>query len=87
LQSKNKMSLQTNLTAAIQNLFKLFTMKEIDKIDFQATRKEFEGEVTVVLFPLLKITKSNPNELGVKIGNFLTEHIKEVESYNIVSGF
>ncbi len=81
------MSLQTNLTAAIQNFIQTIYNEKIDKIDFQATRKEFEGEVTVVLFPLLKITKSNPNELGVKIGNFLTEHIKEVESYNIVSGF
>ncbi len=81
------MSLQTNLTAAIQNFIQTIYNEKIDKIDFQATRKEFEGEITVVLFPLLKITKSNPNELGVKIGNFLTEHIKEVESYNIVSGF
>jgi len=41
----------------------------------------------MVLFPLLKQIKSNPNELGNKIGNYLVENINEVERFNVVSGF
>ena len=41
------------------------------KLEFQATRKDFEGDVTLVLFPLLKLTRQNPKVLGEKIGNYL----------------
>jgi arginyl-tRNA synthetase len=51
------------------------------------TRKDFEGDITMVIFPLLKTIKSNPVELGNKIGNYLVENIQEVEKFNVVSGF
>jgi arginyl-tRNA synthetase len=68
---------------AIQDLFDITT----DKVEFQMTRKEFEGDITMVIFPLLKLIKGNPIELGTKIGNYLVENVKEVERFNIVSGF
>nr|WP_314897152.1 arginine--tRNA ligase [uncultured Flavobacterium sp.] len=71
------------ITKAIQNLFEV----SIDKIEFQATRKEFEGDITMVIFPLLKLIKSNPVELGNKIGNYLVENVTEVSRFNVVSGF
>jgi len=81
------MSLQQILTpsikTAIQNLFEI----AVDKIEFQATRKEFEGDITMVIFPLVKIMKSNPVELGNKIGNYLVENVVEVSGFNVVSGF
>lgn len=81
------MSLQQILTpsikTAIQNLFEI----AVDKIEFQATRKEFEGDITMVIFPLVKIMKSNPVELGNKIGNYLVENLVEVSGFNVVSGF
>lgn len=81
------MSLQQILTpsikTAIQNLFEI----AVDKIEFQATRKEFEGDITIVIFPLVKIMKSNPVELGNKIGNYLVENVVEVSGFNVVSGF
>jgi arginyl-tRNA synthetase len=49
----------------------------IDKVEFQTTRKEFEGDITMVIFPLLKVVKSNPVELGNKIGNYLVENESE----------
>jgi arginyl-tRNA synthetase len=49
----------------------------IDKVEFQTTRKEFEGDITMVIFPLLKVIKSNP-VLGNKIGNYLVENLDEV---------
>jgi arginyl-tRNA synthetase len=59
----------------------------LDKVEFQATRREFEGDITMVIFPLLKLIKSNPVELGNKIGSYLVENVPEVEKFNVVSGF
>lgn len=59
----------------------------IEKVEFQATRKDFEGDITMVIFPLLKVIKGNPIEIGTKIGNYLVENISEVEKFNVVSGF
>ena len=57
------------------------------KLEFQATRKDFEGDVTLVLFPLLKLTRQNPIVLGEKIGNYLEEQVNDVSHFNIVNGF
>lgn len=67
-------------------LVELFDIK-IDKIEFQQTRKDFEGDVTVLLFPFLKILKSSPVDLGNKIGQYLVENENFVTKYNVVSGF
>jgi arginyl-tRNA synthetase len=76
-------SLSNPILAAVQNLFAV----SLDKVEFQATRKEFEGDITVVLFPLLKHIKSNPAELGAKIGDYLVQEFDFVDRYNVVSGF
>jgi arginyl-tRNA synthetase len=75
--------LTPSIEKAIQDLFDI----AIDKIEFQSTRKEFEGDITMVIFPLLKVVKSNPLELGNKIGNYLIENVAEVSKFNVVSGF
>jgi arginyl-tRNA synthetase len=75
--------LTPSIEKAIQTLFEV----TIDKIEFQSTRKEFEGDITMVIFPLLKVVKSNPVELGNKIGNYLVENVAEVSRFNVVSGF
>jgi arginyl-tRNA synthetase len=51
------------------------------------TRKEFEGDITMVLFPLLKQIKGNPAEMGTKIGDYLVANAPEVVRFNVVSGF
>lgn len=56
-------------------------------IQIQATRKEFTGDVTAVLFPVLKISKLSPEETGKKIGEYLLQTTPEIESYNVVKGF
>ena len=75
--------LTPQIEKAIQSLFDV----TIDKIEFQSTRKDFEGDITMVIFPLLKEIKSNPVELGNKIGNYLVENVSAVKSFNVVSGF
>ncbi|TRX39215.1 arginine--tRNA ligase [Flavobacterium restrictum] len=81
------MNLQEILTTNIQNAVQELFAVPLDKVEFQTTRKEFEGDTTVVIFPLLKIIKSNPVELGNKIGNYLVENVAEVARFNVVSGF
>jgi len=75
--------LTPSIEKAIQSLFDV----ALDKIEFQSTRKEFDGDITMVIFPLLKVIKSNPVELGNKIGTYLVDNIPEVKTFNVVSGF
>jgi arginyl-tRNA synthetase len=72
-----------SITKAIQEVFDV----TIEKIEFQATRKDFEGDITMVIFPLLKIIKGNPADIGSKIGTYLVENVTEVEKFNVVAGF
>src|SRR5690554_575018 len=81
------MSLQQILTSqikqAVQSLFDL----TIERVEFQATRRDFEGDITFVIFPLVKLVKGNPVEIGNKIGEYLVENTQEVVRFNVVSGF
>ncbi|WP_313803988.1 arginine--tRNA ligase [Flavobacterium sp.] len=81
------MTLQQILTEKIQKAVQDLFDVTLDKVEFQATRREFEGDITVVIFPLLKLVKSNPVELGNKIGEYLVQNVTEVERFNVVSGF
>ena len=56
-------------------------------LQVQITRKEFEGDYTLVVFPLLKISKTNPEATGNAIGEWLRTNCPEIASYNTVKGF
>jgi len=56
-------------------------------INTQETRKEFEGQVTIVVFPMVRYSKKSPEETGNDIGNFLQENVAEVVGFNVVKGF
>jgi arginyl-tRNA synthetase len=81
------MSLQEILIPSIKKAIQELFDVAIDKIEFQSTRREFEGDITMVIFPLLKIIKGNPADIGNKIGSYLTENLTEVKAFNVVSGF
>lgn len=81
------MSLQQILTEQIQKAVNELFAISIEKVEFQATRKEFEGDITMVVFPLVKVLKGNPVEIGTKIGTYLVEQVAEVEKFNVVAGF
>ena len=81
------MSLAAVLTPSIQKAITHLFDTSFDQLEFQTTRKEFEGDITLVLFPFLKEIKSNPVEIGTKIGTYLVENVPEVEKFNVVSGF
>ncbi|MDI9257392.1 arginine--tRNA ligase [Flavobacterium sedimenticola] len=75
--------LTSHITKAVQQLFEV----TIERVEFQLTRKDFEGDITMVIFPLLKVIKGNPAEIGTKIGEYLVLNSTEVVRFNVVSGF
>lgn len=81
------MSLQVVLQPNIQKAISIIYGVEIEKVEFQSTRKDFEGDITVVIFPFLKLIKSNPIEIGNKIGQYLVDNVAEVQKFNVVAGF
>ncbi|MBL7969448.1 MAG: arginine--tRNA ligase [Prolixibacteraceae bacterium] len=56
-------------------------------VQLQSTRKEFEGDVTLVVFPFVRISKKSPEMTAAEIGDYLQQTIAEVEKYNVVKGF
>ena len=70
---------------AVKELYGMDT--PADKIVPQATRKEFEGNVTVVVFPWVKAARKSPEAVGAEIGEWLVKNEPAVEKYNVVKGF
>ncbi|MFD0794077.1 arginine--tRNA ligase [Mucilaginibacter litoreus] len=64
---------QTNITAKDVNL--------------QETRKEFEGQITVVTFPFTKVSRKGPEQTGNEIGEYIRNNVKEIASFNVIKGF
>ena len=60
---------------------------EPGKITLQATRKEFEGNLTVVVFPFLKASKKSPEATANEIGEYLAANCDAVKSFNVIKGF
>jgi arginyl-tRNA synthetase len=71
--------------SAISELYAVAISNE--QIALQKTRKEFEGDVTLVVFPLLSITKSGPEPTATAIGNYLLQHTSLFTAYQVVKGF
>ena len=75
------------LTNPICSFLKAKFQVNIKTFEFQTTRKEFEGDITLLVFPLLNYIKINPEKLGDAIGDHLINTNKSVISYNVVKGF
>ncbi|MGZ3872638.1 MAG: arginine--tRNA ligase [Mucilaginibacter sp.] len=56
-------------------------------VNLQETRKEFDGQVTVVTFPFTKFSKKSPEQTGNEIGAFLQNELKDVFAFNVIKGF
>ena len=81
------MSLQETLSNYVKQAVKSDFNIELETVEFQATRKEFSGDITVVVFPMLRFVKGNPVQIGETIGNYLVENVDEVNAFNVVKGF
>lgn len=78
-------SLQQATAGAVQALYG--QMPTPEQLQFQKTRSEFEGQWTLVAFPLLKISRKNPEATAQEIGAYLQEHCSLVKGIQIVKGF
>jgi arginyl-tRNA synthetase len=56
-------------------------------VSLQETRKEFEGQVTIVTFPFTKVSRKSPEQTGAEIGEYLKNELKEVSAFNVIKGF
>ena len=78
-------TLVQSVVEAIKNLYGADFSAE--KIQLQKTRKEFEGDYTVVVFPFLALSKKRPEETAQEIGEYLKNNIASISSFNVVKGF
>ena len=66
----------------------LYGMEANEKmLQLQKTRSEFEGNLTLVVFPFVKMARKSPEQTGQEIGDYLVEHCPAVEKFNVVKGF
>ncbi|MEQ6124236.1 arginine--tRNA ligase [Pseudotenacibaculum sp. MALMAid0570] len=81
------MNIQALLETKVKEGFSSLFDTELPSVEFQATRKDFEGDITVVVFPMLRYKKGNPVQIGEDLGKYLVEHVSEIKSFNVVKGF
>ncbi|WP_418510212.1 arginine--tRNA ligase [Corallibacter sp.] len=81
------MNLQNTLSNQVKEAVKTIYNAQLETVEFQATRREFAGDITVVVFPVLRVVKGNPVQIGESIGNYLVEHVDFVKAFNVVKGF
>ena len=81
------MNIQNTIETKVKEGFLALYELEIPTVEFQATRKEFEGDITVVVFPMLRYKKGNPVQIGEDLGAYLVANVTEITNYNVVKGF
>jgi len=80
---KNATSLlQHHLKLAINELYGMDIFDDL--LSISPTRKEFKGDFTVVTFPLTKLAKKKPEQIGEEIGQVLQREVQEIESFNVI---
>ena len=85
--TKTKVMIEKILKQEIEKcLVELYLVTE-QSIQFQKTRKDFKGDITLVVFSLLRASKKGPEQTAEEIGNYLKEKVKEVADFNVVKGF
>ncbi|MCM4160404.1 arginine--tRNA ligase [Antarcticibacterium flavum] len=81
------MSIQQAIEQQVKKAVKSIYDVTLETVEFQPTRKDFEGDVTLVTFPMLRQIKTNPVQLGQSIGAYLLENVPQVDRFNVVQGF
>ena len=81
------MNLQNTLSVKVKQAIIQLYNASLERVEFQSTRKEFEGDMTIVVFPMLRVVKGNPVQIGEAIGEYLVANVDVVIRYNVVKGF
>ena len=79
------LSIQQGVAAAVKQCFGLDF--EPGKIPVSNTRKEFEGDYTIVMFPFVPGAKLGPEQIGNQVGQYLLDHTDLIRSFNVIKGF
>jgi len=84
-----KMSIENIITQGVKDAILSIYGNEVTNsmVQLQETRKEFTGDITLITFPFLKISRKSPEQTGNEIGVYLKENLSEVEQYSVVKGF
>ena len=77
--------IEQKASEALQSLYGVEV--QASTLQVQVTRKEFEGDYTLVVFPLLRVSRSTPENTGNAIGAWLTANVPEISGFNVVKGF
>ena len=83
------MSIENIICKGVKEAIKALYSSEVSDsmVQLQETRKEFTGDITVVTFPFLKMSRKSPEQTGTEIGIYLKENLTEVDDYSVVKGF
>ncbi|WP_299608306.1 arginine--tRNA ligase [uncultured Aquimarina sp.] len=81
------MTLQQIISEQVKAAIKKLYNADLESVELQGTRKEFEGDITVVVFPMLRVVKGNPVQIGEATGAYLVENVEDITSFNVVKGF
>ncbi|WP_209404029.1 arginine--tRNA ligase [Pseudozobellia sp. WGM2] len=81
------MGLETILEAKVKEAATELFSIELPQVEFQPTRKDFEGDITIVVFPMLRFIKGNPVQIGEQIGAYLEKEVEAVSGFNVIKGF
>ncbi|MGB0977145.1 MAG: arginine--tRNA ligase [Prolixibacteraceae bacterium] len=83
------MDIEVIIKSKVKEAISALYQSEIDEsqVQIQQTRKEFDGDKTVVVFPFLRLSKKSPEITAQEIGDYMKENLKEISDYNIVKGF
>lgn len=86
---KNDMNIENKLTESVINGLKELYGQDVPaaQIQLQKTKKEFEGHLTLVVFPFLRMSKKGPEQTAQEIGEYLTANEPAVAGYNVIKGF
>lgn len=81
------MEIEKVLQEAVQKAGREIYGVTLESVELQPTRKDFEGDVTLVVFPMLRQIKGNPSQIAERFGTYLETHIPEAIGFNVVKGF
>jgi arginyl-tRNA synthetase len=77
--------IRDQIVAAVEKCYNQQINPEL--VQLQNTRKEFEGDITLVVFPFVRMSKKSPEQTAAEIGDYLQQNVVEVEKFNVVKGF
>lgn len=86
---QNSMNIESEIIATVVQAVKECFGQDVPTtmVQLQKTKAEFEGNLTLVVFPFLKLSRLKPEDTAQQLGDYLAQHCKVVQSFNVVKGF